>query len=334
MMQAKGLQLMQKQIIAVDLGGTQIRAARYDHDLNLLQRENTLTRAERGPEYAIDRIKAYIAKVMPDCRDDVLGIGISSPGPLNPVTGVIIAPPNLPGWFNIPLRDIITAKFGLPVYIGNDANVAALAEASKGAAHGCRHLVYITVSTGIGSGVISDGKLVVGHAGLAAELGHIPIILEAGKVSSIELEAAGPAIASQVKSAIQDGAQSRVPDLVDGDLSRIDAKVIGMAAAGGDRLAIDCLAHAGRILGLGIVSALLAFNPEIVVLGGGVTKTGDLLFAPMRQAIAEHILNDSFTANLRIEEAALGDDVALVGAAALVATDGGNMDISELNRLF
>ena len=97
MMQAKGLQLMQKQIIAVDLGGTQIRAARYDHDLNLLQRENTLTRAERGPEYAIDRIKAYIAKVMPDCRDDVLGIGISSPGPLNPVTGVIIAPPNLPG---------------------------------------------------------------------------------------------------------------------------------------------------------------------------------------------------------------------------------------------
>ena len=121
---------MEKQIIAVDLGGTQIRTARYDHDLKLLQRENTLTRAEMGPDFTIDRMKTYIAKVMPKRVDDVLGIGISSPGPLNPNTGVIMAPPNLPAWRDVPLSDIIAKEFGLPVFIGNDANVAALAEAS------------------------------------------------------------------------------------------------------------------------------------------------------------------------------------------------------------
>ena len=122
---------MEKHIVAVDLGGTQLRTARFDHDLNLMRRESTLTLADLGPKSTIDRMKTYIEKVMPTSRDDVRGIGISSPGPLNPVSGVIIAPPNLPGWHNIPLADIITAEFGLPVYIGNDANVAALAEATQ-----------------------------------------------------------------------------------------------------------------------------------------------------------------------------------------------------------
>ncbi len=325
---------MGKQIIAVDLGGTQLRAARYDHDLNLLQRESTLTRAELGPQYTIDRMKTYIEKVMPASRSDILGIGISSPGPLNPATGVIIAPPNLPGWHNIPLADIISAEFDLPVYIGNDANVAALAEASKGAAQGCRHVIYITVSTGIGSGVISDGKLVTGRAGLAAELGHIPIIIDDSNVTSIELQAAGPAIVRRIKSALEAGARSRLVELAGNDLSQIDARAVGAAAAEGDKLAIETLAHAGRMIGLGIVTALLLFNPEIIVIGGGVTKTGELLFAPMRQTVHEHILDGAFTAGLRIERAALGDDVALVGAAALTATAGGRMDISELDRLF
>ena len=325
---------MNNRIIAVDLGGTQLRTAQFDQDLNLLQRESTLTQAERGPQYTIGLMKSMIERVMPAHHSDALAIGISSPGPLNPVTGVIIAPPNLPGWHNIPLVDIIAAEFDLPVYLGNDANVAALAEASKGAAQGCRHVVYITVSTGIGSGIISDGKLVTGRAGLAAELGHIPIIVNGENVSSIELEAAGPAIAGKVRSAIQAGVHSRVPDLVDGDLNKIDAKAVGLAAADGDRLAIDTLAHSGRMIGLAIVSALLLFNPEVVVIGGSVTKTGDLLFAPLRQAVSDHILDSAFTENLRIEKAALGDDVALVGAAALAATAGGSLDVSELDRRY
>ncbi len=325
---------MGKQIIAVDLGGTQIRAARYDLELNQLQRENTLTLAAAGVQPTIDRMKAYIRKVLPAGAEDVMGIGISSPGPLNPFSGVIVAPPNLPGWLDVPLRDIIAEEFKLPVYIGNDANVAALAEASKGAAQGCRHVTYITVSTGIGAGIICDGKLLLGREGLAAEFGHIPIIFDNRTVSSVELEAAGPAIARRAKRAIEAGASSMVSDLAQGDLGGIDAKVVGMAAASGDKLAIDVIAYAGRIIGLGIVSILHLFNPEVIVIGGGVTKTGDLLFAPMRKAVSEHVMDEAYIENLRIEPSALGDDVALVGAAALVATDGGNMDISDLGRLF
>ena len=325
---------MAVEIIAVDLGGTQLRAARFDQRLNLLQRESTLTRADLGPQYTIDRMKTYISKVLNAGQEDVPGIGISSPGPLNPVTGVVIAPPNLPGWHNVPLADLISNEFNLPVYIGNDANVAALAEATKGAAQGCRHVVYITVSTGIGSGVISDGKLVKGRAGLAAELGHIPIIMDDGGVSSVELEAAGPAIARRAKQALAKGVKSEIYDMVEGDLNKIDARAVGAAAAAGDKLAVHCLAHAGRMIGLGIVTALLLFNPEVIVIGGGVSKTGDLLFAPMRQAVHDHILDRAFTDGLRIERAALGDDVALVGAAALVATAGGRVDISELDRRF
>ena len=325
---------MGKQIIAVDLGGTQIRAARYDLELNQLQRENTLTQAASGVHATIDRMKAYISKVLPAGAEDVLGIGISSPGPLNPFSGVIVAPPNLPGWLDVPLRDIIAEEFKLPVYIGNDANVAALAEASTGAAQGRRHVTYITVSTGIGAGIICDGKMLLGREGLAAEFGHIPIIVDNRTVSSVELEAAGPAIARRAKRAIEAGASSLVSDLAQGDLSGIDAKIVGMAAAKGDQLAIEVIAYAGRIIGLGIVSILHLFNPEVIVVGGGVTKTGDLLFAPMRKAVSENVMDKAYIENLRIEPSALGDDVALVGAAALVATDGGNMDISDLDRLF
>ena len=325
---------MPKQIIAVDLGGTQLRTARYDHQLNLLQRENTLTRTQEGLQPTLERIKAYIHKVLPAERDAVLGIGFSAPGPLNPMSGVIVAPPNLSGWHHVPLGEIIRAEFGLPVFIGNDANVAALAEASKGAAQGCRHVVYITISTGIGAGVICDGRLLLGREGLAAELGHIPLIAEAGRTSTLELEAAGPAIAKKMRQALQGGADSLAAKLVKGDFSQISAKIVGQAAAAGDPLAIEQLARAGRMIGLGIVTALHLFNPQTVVLGGGVTKIGALLFDPMRQAVAEQVLDSAYTAGLKITTAALGDDVALVGAAALVATAGGHIDISELDRLF
>lgn len=325
---------MGKQIIVVDLGGTQIRTARFDQELNLLQRESTLTLAERGPGPTIDRLKQYIAKVLPPSRGEIAGIGFSSPGPLNPMTGVIVAPPNLPGWHDVPLAEIISAEFGVPVLIGNDANVAALAEASKGAAQGFRHVVYITVSTGIGAGIICDGRLLLGREGLAAEFGHIPIIVGEERVSSVELEAAGPAIARRALKAMRAGRRSSLSEAISDGSNSLDAKAVAMAARGGDPLAIETFAHAGRIIGLGIVSILHLFNPEVLVLGGGVTKAGDLLFGSIHDAVHRHVLDRAYVNRLKIATAALGDDVALVGAAALVATDGGNLDISELDRLF
>ena len=325
---------MGKQIIAVDLGGTQIRTARFDQNLNLLQRENTLTLAEEGPGPTIDRLKEYIAKVLPRSSNEIAGIGFSSPGPLNPMTGVIVAPPNLPGWHDVPLGDIIRSEFGVPVFIGNDANVAALAEASKGAAQGHRHVVYITVSTGIGAGMICDGRLLLGRDGLAAEFGHIPIIVEDDRVSSVELESAGPAIARRALASIRAGRPSSMSETVARIRGPLDAKAVAAAAVAGDQLALEVFAYAGRIIGLGIVSILHLFNPEVVVLGGGVTKAGDLLIGPMHDVIRQHVLDDAYLDDLKIATAALGDDVALMGAAALVATDGGHLDISELDKLF
>ena len=324
---------MLNDIIAVDLGGTQIRSARFDGKLNLLQRESTLTLAHEGLSPTLDRLTRYIDKVLPS-QADIAGIGVSSPGPLNPRTGVIIAPPNLPGWRDVPLKQLLQDRFGKPVYIGNDANVAALAEASKGAAQGKRHVIYITVSTGIGAGVICDGKLLLGRAGLAAELGHIPLVVGDDRVSSVELEAAGPAIARRVRLRLRNGTSSSLAADVNRDYSTIDAADVARAAEAGDALALDSIEHAGRILGLGIVSALHLFNPEIVVLGGGVAKAGDLLFAPMHRAIRQHVLDPAYMDGLAIVPAGLGDDVALYGAAALVATQGGHLDIGELDRRF
>ncbi|MBI1278003.1 MAG: ROK family protein [Anaerolineaceae bacterium] len=320
---------MSEAIIAVDLGGTRIRAARLNQRLDIVTREETLTETERGLDYTLERFKAMVQAVWPTDGTTVTGIGVSSPGPLNPMTGVIVAPPNLRGWHNVPLGDILRETFGVPVYVGNDANVAALAETVMGAAQGCRHVIYITVSTGIGSGMLIDGKMLLGKNGLGAEAGHI-IIQATPEQVRLELETAGPALALKAKSRIEAGEQTMMKELVNGDLSQITGATVGKAANVGDRIALEIVREAGRILGLGMVSLLHLFNPEILVFGGGVSDNlGELLFAPMRDSIQKYCIDDSYWRDLRIESAALGENVSIFGAAALVVTKGGLTDVNE-----
>ncbi|HRF94854.1 MAG TPA: ROK family protein, partial [Aggregatilineales bacterium] len=203
---------MDKMIIGVDLGGTRIRAARMNAHLDILERVETLTLAETGPEATLNRIKEQIRRVMPADKNLIEGIGISAPGPLNPETGVIYTPPNLNGWYHVPLKAILEEEFGVPVYAGNDANVAALAEAVRGAARGYRHSIYLTISTGIGSGMIIDDRLLLGHEGLGAEAGHMMMIV-GDRVSSLEMEAAGPDMAMQAVNRIQAGEKSSMYDM-------------------------------------------------------------------------------------------------------------------------
>ncbi len=313
---------MDQVIIGVDLGGTQVRTARFNLALDLLERWAEPTLAHEGPQRVIPRLLDAIARVMPDDPSSVIGIGVSAPGPINPRTGMIVSPPNLPGWHNVPLRAIVQDRFGCTTYLGNDANVAALAEATRGAARGYRHVIYVTVSTGIGSGIIDEGRLIIGAQGLGAEAGHM-ILLVGERISTLEKEAAGPAIARKAIARLQAGARSIITERVD-DLQQITAKVIGQAAAEGDLFAIEQIAEAGRLVGLGLVTLLHLFNPEVIVVGGGVTKTGDLLFEPMRAAVREHVLDSAYCDDVPIIPAALGDDVALIGAAALVTTRGGS----------
>ena len=308
-------------IIGVDLGATRIRAALLDDDLNLLERTETLTQSAEGPDAVIDRICEQIRTVWPE-DGQVRGIGVSSVGPLDPERGVIVAATNMPGWYEIPLGQRLQNVFNVPVFVGNDANVAALAEAARGAAQGCKHAIYITLSTGLGGGIIIDGRLLMGRNGYAAEVGSM-IVIENGQATTWEKVAAGPAIGEQAQARIAQGEESMMQAMAQGDLSRIDARVVGEAAQQGDPLAVDIVQRAGRIIGLGLTTLLHLFNPEIIVIGGSVSQIGDLLFNPMHAAIQENIIYEGYLDNLRIEMAALGEDVSVIGGAALVNTEGG-----------
>ncbi len=304
--------------IAVDLGGTQIRAARCAPDGSIEARHQTLTQAHEGQAAVIDRIQAAIAQVWP--LDGARAIGIAAPGPLDPWQGIVIAAPNLPGWDRVPLRDILAQRFNAPVHLGNDANLAAMAEWRFGAGRGHNDLLYLTISTGIGGGVISSGRLLLGAHGLAAELGHISVQPEGprcncGNYGCLEKLAAGPAIAAHAVAQIVEGRPSLITELVNGRLQDVTAAIVGEAAAAGDPLSREALARAGFLIGVGIVSMLHSFNPSIVILGGGVTKTGPLLFDPIQRVVTERVMRPEYL--VPIVPAELGGDVGLLGALAL-----------------
>ncbi|XWX05303.1 ROK family protein [Aggregatilineales bacterium SYSU G02658] len=317
-----------KWVVSLDLGGTRIRTARLNHSLDIVERYETLTGADDGFDASMGRIIDALHKVMPADRSTVQGIGVSAPGPLDPSTGVLVAPPNLPGWVNVPLAAILRREFGVPVYCGNDANVAALAETARGAAYGYRYVIYITISTGIGSGIINDGVLLLGKRGLAAEAGHIQLVV-GDTVTSVEKEAAGPALARRVRGRIAQGAASKMSAMVE-DIEDIDARIIGIAAHEGDPVALEAVEHCGFCVGLGLVTLLHLFNPEIVVIGGGVSNIGALLFDKIRATVETYALTDAYWRDLQIVPAGLGGDVSIVGAGALVLTGGGQKDVTQV----
>lgn len=323
-------------LIGVDLGGTRLRAACLNPHLKILERHETLTKAKEGKEAVIGRIKQIIRESMPENSDTtVRGIGISVPGPTNPLEGLLVAPPNLPGWHNVPIVQILEDEFGLPVWVGNDANVAALSEASLGAAKGYANSIYLTISTGVGSGIITGGRLVLGQSGLGGEAGHMIILLgDEDRVSTVEKEAAGPALAQQARTRIEAGESTMLTELCDGDLETIDARMIGEAAHDGDTMAVAIVQRAGKIMGLGIVSLLHIFNPEVVVIGGGVSYIGDPLFNAINETVRTNVIDSSYYETLEIIPSQISEDVSILGSAMLVLTEGGKEDLTKvLDRL-
>ncbi|HEX9114801.1 MAG TPA: ROK family protein [Anaerolineae bacterium] len=313
-------------ILAVDLGGTQIRAALCDPSGQMLRRVARPTRAQEGRDVVLERIYRTIGEALEGTPlDQVIAIGIGAPGPLNPSTGIILRAPNLPGWQDTPLRSLVSQRFSLPTYLGNDANLAGLAEHKYGAARGIDDMIYLTISTGIGGGIITNGQMLLGARGLAAEPGHMIIdpagpLCGCGGHGCLETLAAGPAITRDVVKRLQAGKKSKISKMVNGDLSKIDARIVDEAAQAGDRLAVAAFRRAGHALGIGIVNLLRLFNPRMIVLGGSVTKAGPLLFEPMNEVLRDPAFAD-YTEGLAIAQAALGDDVGLLGAVALVVTE-------------
>ncbi len=310
---------MTNRYIAVDLGGTNIRAAQCTADGQILARTSHRTMAADGQAAVVDRIAAAIREVWPADTSPCM-IGISAPGPLDPWRGIVIQAPNLPGWSNVPLRNILAEACHIPVRLGNDANLAALAEYHFGAGKGHPDMIYLTLSTGIGGGVISNGRLLLGAKGLAAELGHLSVDLNGprcncGNIGCVEAIAAGPSIARAAVRCITAGEASAISEMVGGELEHVSAETVGQAALAGDLLARSVISNAGRAIGQALVNLLHAFNPSIVICGGGLTKMGDLLMEPIRQTMAERVMARDYLVDIVLAQ--LGDDVALLGALAL-----------------
>jgi glucokinase len=310
---------MDKTYLTVDLGGTRIRAARCQPDGMIEARTEQFTRAEDGPDAVIERIAESLREVWP-VRGTVESIGVVAPGPVEPFTGVIFLAPNIPGFVNLPLRDRLEAVCQVPVIIGNDANLAGLAEWRYGAARGHDHVVYLTISTGIGGGVIVNGHLLVGSRGLAGELGHVKIDYDGspcqcGSVGCIEAIASGTGIVRQVRERLSAGETSLITDIVSGELDTINVEAIARAAQQADRLANAVLDNSFFALGMAVVSCLHSFNPSIVVMGGGVSNLGERMFQPVRETVERHVMDQAYVCP--IVPAQLSSDVGLLGALAL-----------------
>ena len=349
-------------VLGVDIGGTRLRAA-------VLQGPRLLSRVSEptGEDPLPDRILPRIFKMMEQALatagvtiEAIKGIGVATPGPLDHRTGVIYAPPNLPSWEHLPLRDLFQQHFQprqLPIYIENDANAAALGEYLFGAGRGCNNMVYLTISTGIGGGIILDGKLFEGTSGTAGELGHMSIDWQGercpcGNRGCLEYYASGTAIRRIANAAIAAGRgadllafvdtmqehpatipdRAALPSLQDArteplneagilaereSLPRVNARTVARAAEAGIPLAREIITQAGEALGAGLVNIIHIFNPERIILGGGVTRMGEALLEPALRFVHERAMQVSRESTL-ISVAELGENVGLVGAGSLV----------------
>jgi len=311
---------MGKVIAAVDLGGTNIRAALYSEDGGTLAQCALPTLAHEGLEPTLGRIFRAIEEVIRE-GEELIAIGLGAPGPLDPWKGIIFSAPNLPGWENVPLADILAERFGVPVFVNNDANVAALAEHRLGAGKGFSNIIYITVSTGIGGGIIAEGKLLLGAKGLAGEVGHIVVKPDGppcgcGGRGCVEALASGPAIAREAIKRIKAGENSSIPKFVEGPLEGLTAREVALAAIEGDALAQEIFREAGYYLGLSFVSLIHLFNPSRIIVGGGVAKVGKILLEPAEETVKELTMRE-FLEGFKIVPAALGDEAGLLGAYLL-----------------
>ena len=302
-------------LVGVDLGGTKIRVGVASSATTFGRHVEHLTPAQQGPDAVLDAVAAAVAEVCDAQTPDGVVIGI--PGPLDPVHGVVFAAPHLHGWHNVAAAGMLAERVGCPVAIHNDASLAGYAEWMAGAGIGCRHMVFMTASTGVGGALIINGELLSGFAGTAGEIGHIPIGREGppcgqGHRGCLEGTASGTAIANRARQAIATGTTTALSAL---DPAGINAEAVETAAKAGDQLAAALWEDAGRTLGRCIGGLINMLSPEVVVIGGGLINAGDLLFLPLHEGIAE-IAFYIPAQRCRIVEAGLGTDAGLVGAVA------------------
>ena len=308
-----------RHVLAADIGGTQTRAAVVREDGAILARVVAPTVPETGFDAAIERLALLFQQVAARAlAPDLVAIGISTAGPVDPSDGTYRHPPNLDGWHGRSMVPSLEATLEMPVRVGHDATLAALAETRWGARAGARHLIYLTVSTGIGAGIIVDGRPVVGAHGGAGEVGHMIVApggarCAAGCPGCLEGNASGRAIALAARAAVESGARTTL------SAAATTAEVFAAADAS-DTVAITIVERAMGHLAAGIAGLLAIFDPEVIILGGGVVDGLARRWEAVIEAVRERAL-PRYASDVPVELTTLGDDVGLLGAAIWALND-------------
>jgi len=308
--------------IGIDLGGTKILSAVVTLRGKILSKDETATPAKEGQEAVVESILTSISRALAGANisvSELSAIGIGAAGISNPATGVLFTSPNLPGCRDMPLRDIIEKRLNQKTFLLNDANAAALGELYFGAARGARNFIYVTLSTGIGGGIVINGELYTGALGLAGEIGHMTIQDEGprcncGNQGCWETFASGTALAREAKRRIKEGTPTSMIEYVQGDIEKVTARIVHIAALQGDNLARELIARTSYYVGVGLANLINIFNPELVVIGGGLSNMGDILLGPAFEVAKERAYRQAFEA-ARFTTAKLGQNSGVLGAA-------------------
>jgi glucokinase len=318
-------------VIGVDIGGTKVAAGLVRPGGKIQYQNRTPMISSDGAESGLASVKSAIDAVFGEfggihqAPGLIGGIGICCPGPLDPSAGIVINPPNLPCWRNFPLAAEISRLYGLPVKLDNDANAAALAETLWGAGSGYQNVFYATIGTGIGTGIVLNGRIHHGRTGAGAEGGHMSIDYRGprcgcGKRGCIEALASGPAIAvrARAKFIAKQNGHSTLPDLAGGDINAITSEMVGRAHAAGDRVATEVLAETVELLTLWLGNIVDLLEPDVVILGGGVASMLQPFFEEIHKRLPDCCIN-SRCQEIPLLAAAYGEEAGVAGGAALTS---------------
>ncbi|WP_313640406.1 ROK family protein [Paenibacillus sp.] len=315
------MHMVESYVVGIDLGGTKIAAALFDSKGTVLNRELMETAGVRTAEEVVQRMIGMIRSVSEG--RPLIGVGLASPGAVNSQDGIVIHGTNLPEWDNVPLKRWMESELGIAVKVVNDANAAAWGEYVRGAGKGSNNMVYVTFSTGIGAGIVMDGELLLGTNSFAGELGHNIIDpngteCSCGRYGCWEVFASGTAIRDMALRSME-SRTSMITELASRSGEKINSRHVFEAMALKDSVAAEVIERTIHYMAIGLANAVHTFNPDRIVIGGGVSKAGELLFPALREKTEELVMKP-YIGTYTIESAGLRDDVGLIGAAALFHT--------------
>lgn len=316
---------MKPYAVGIDVGGTKIAAGVVDRAGTVLTRYTTYAHSEKQPEFVIDAIEEAYQTVLKTGEIDpaeVEAVGVGFGGNTNGPAGIVLISSNLPAWNHVPLRDIVAERIDMPVILDNDTNLCTLGEHRYGAGRGAKNMCYVTFSTGYGIGIIINNELYVGHTGTAGELGHAVVeingpLCSCGKRGCLMAYASGVGISRMAYEQIEAGTTTLLRTMIPPDGRRISGETIVQAANQGDETAREVLRTAGYYAGVGLSIIIEVLNPELIVLGGGLSRIGSLVMDPALEGLRANTQPELWDST-QVVPWQLGDDLGIIGAATKV----------------